>query len=113
VQQNGINRNSGLTVLQSTDYVHEEMGGIVPLIRILSLSSVYPNVAQPTKGTFVRSRLARIASLANVKVVAPVALVEYGNPERAFGPLKVARLWQDGPVEVLHPSWFYPPFGGV
>jgi teichuronic acid biosynthesis glycosyltransferase TuaC len=81
-------------------------------MRILSLSSVYPNPAEPGLGLFVRARLQHMAAHAEVKVVAPVPLVDYSNPN---GGLFRARTFpltrQDGPLEIFHPRWLFPPKG--
>jgi glycosyltransferase involved in cell wall biosynthesis len=54
-----------------------------------------------------------LAALAEVQVLAPVAVVEYGNPKRKFPDLaSVPRRRRDGPLEVHHPRWFYPPLLG-
>jgi teichuronic acid biosynthesis glycosyltransferase TuaC len=75
-------------------------------MKILSLSSVYPNPQEPGLGLFVRSRLEEMARLAEVKVIAPVPLIDYSKVGRALSPAYAA-----GPPEVFHPRWFYPPGG--
>jgi teichuronic acid biosynthesis glycosyltransferase TuaC len=81
-------------------------------MKILSLSSVYPNPSEPGLGLFVRSRLEQMAARADVKVIAPIPLLDYSNPKgtllrhRTF-PLKR----QDGAIEVYHPRWLFPPKG--
>jgi teichuronic acid biosynthesis glycosyltransferase TuaC len=81
-------------------------------LRVLSLSTVFPNPNEWDHGTFVRSRLQAIANLAEVTVIAPVPVVDYSNPRRAwFENLRLPQQRQDGPVEVLHPRWLFPPFG--
>jgi glycosyltransferase involved in cell wall biosynthesis len=81
-------------------------------MKILSLSSVYPNPDEPGLGLFVRSRLEHVARSAEVKVVAPLPILDYSNPQRKvyrqrqFPPVR----W-DGDVEIFHPRWLYPPLG--
>jgi teichuronic acid biosynthesis glycosyltransferase TuaC len=54
-----------------------------------------------------------MAELADVKVVAPVAYLEYGNSaRRGLGIGKVPPRYTDGKLEVLHPRWQYLPNGG-
>jgi glycosyltransferase involved in cell wall biosynthesis len=81
-------------------------------LRILSLACVYPNPREPGYGAFVRARLQAMARLADVKVIAPVPVLDYA---RLFDgkriPVPAARL--DGAVEILHPRWLYPPLGGA
>ncbi len=83
------------------------------MMRVLSLSCVYPNPSEPGLGVFVRARLERLASLAQVKVLAPIAALDYARASaRRFGRSGVPFRRTDGPVEVLHPLWMYPPGGG-
>jgi lipopolysaccharide exporter len=84
-----------------------------PIPRVLSLSTEFPNPSEPGKGLFVRSRLAAIAARARLVVVAPVASVDYANPQRnLFAALRIPRERKEGRMEVLHPRWLYPPYGG-
>jgi glycosyltransferase involved in cell wall biosynthesis len=81
-------------------------------MKILSVSSVYPNPAEPGLGLFVRSRLQTMAAQAELKLIAPVPLLDYSHPERrVFRPGMSPFSRQDGPVEVYHPRWLFPPFG--
>jgi teichuronic acid biosynthesis glycosyltransferase TuaC len=75
-------------------------------MKILSLSSVYPNPREPGLGLFVRSRLEEVARLAQVKVIAPVPLIDYSKVGRALSPANTSDT-----LEVFHPRWFYPPGG--
>ncbi len=78
-------------------------------LRVLSLSCTFPNSAQPQLGVFVRARLQSLSRLTDVKVVAPIARLEYGNHARRRSRPTAAT----SPFEVLHPRWFYPPLCGV
>src|SRR5579864_7341356 len=81
-------------------------------MRILSLSSVYPNPAEPGLGPFVRSRLQYMAALVDIKVIAPIPLLDYSNPGRElFRARTLPASRQDGPIEVFHPRWLFPPKG--
>lgn len=81
-------------------------------MRILSLSSVFPNPQEPGLGLFVRSRLRHVARLAEVAVVAPVPVFDYSNPRRKwFQGLQNPPVRKDAGIEVLHPRWLYPPGG--
>jgi glycosyltransferase involved in cell wall biosynthesis len=82
-------------------------------LRILSLSSVFPHPLQKDLGRFVRARLMAMAELAEVKVVAPVAYLEFGNPARhGLGIGKVPLRQTEGNLEVWHPRWQYLPDAG-
>jgi glycosyltransferase involved in cell wall biosynthesis len=49
-----------------------------------------------------------------VKVLAPIAALDYaGASARRFGRGRVPFRRSDGPLEVLHPMWMYPPGGGA
>jgi len=81
-------------------------------VRILSFSSVYPNPAEPGLGLFVRSRLQSLAKYAEVKVIAPIPVLDYSHPEqKVLLRCKFPSRRQDGPVEVFHPRWVFPPCG--
>jgi teichuronic acid biosynthesis glycosyltransferase TuaC len=84
-------------------------------LKILSLSCVFPNSADPTLGLFVRSRLQSVAAGAVVKVISPVPMIDYWRATYTHGAWhrEIAQHRQDGNLEVFHPSWFYLPFGGV
>jgi teichuronic acid biosynthesis glycosyltransferase TuaC len=80
--------------------------------RILSLSCVFPNPADPSFGLFVRARLNRLAQAAEVKVIAPIARIDFATAVRArFGRRGIPFRRRDGDLEVLHPAWTYPPGG--
>jgi glycosyltransferase involved in cell wall biosynthesis len=84
-------------------------------MKILGLSCVYPNPAEPLLGGFVRARLERVADSAEVKVVAPVPVFDYWSALHGKGLFYAAvpaRI-EDGPIEVLHPRWVHPPFGSA
>jgi len=80
-------------------------------IRVLSISTEYPNPTNPGLGVFVRARLQHVAVRLDVKVLAPVPLLDYSNPSRKWTPGGRSSTRFDGVVEVLHPLWTYPPFG--
>ncbi len=81
-------------------------------MKILSLSSVFPNPAEPGLGLFVRSRLLHMATSEKIKVIAPIPLVDYTNPGgKPFRSRTFPIVRQDGPIEVFHPRWLFPPNG--
>ena len=93
--------------------LQDAITGRAPLPRILSLSTEFPNPSEPGKGLFVRSRLEAIASRASLLVVAPVASVDYANPQHdLLAALRIPRERDDGQMQILHPRWLYPPYGG-
>ena len=82
-------------------------------LKILSLTGLYPTKTEPGLGLFVQRRMKHVAALAEVRIVAPLAAVDYGHPERKlFAMAKEPYRVQDGPLVVYHPKWFYPPLGG-
>lgn len=84
-----------------------------PYMRVLSLASAFPHALQNDLGIFIRARLKAMADLAEVKVIAPVAYLEYGNPaRRSLGIGQVPAQRMDGHLEVLHPRWQYLPNAG-
>jgi len=89
------------------------MGG---RLRILSLSLAFPNPAEPGLGTFVRSRLRHMLPMAEIKVMAPLALVDYAAIWAGTANAKVRAVprqrW-DQDMEVFHPRWLYTPGAGA
>ena len=82
-------------------------------LNVLSISIEYPNPSEPGKGIFVRARLQAMAKLIHLKVLAPVALLDYANPaNRLLGSHNIPGSLNDGAAEVLYPRWIYPPRGG-
>src|ERR1700676_1165410 len=106
-------RNShGLESRLTTVGVHTEIESCSSELRILSLSCVYPSSRDPGMGLFVQSRLRYLSKLAQVKVVAPIAEIDYAKlPRRSMGRGTVPARWWDGKIEVLHPLWLYLPGG--
>jgi glycosyltransferase involved in cell wall biosynthesis len=88
-------------------------GQICGRLKILSLSTEYPNSLEPGKGLFVQARLQRIAALADLVVIAPVAVLDYANPEkRLLASFAIPKSRTDEGTRVLHLRWLYPPFAG-
>ena len=97
----------------------KEMNGLVYAGRsgpkILSLSCTYPNPLEPYLGVFIRRRLQQLAEMSEVRVAAPFTVVKYGNPRGKrlrIGRGQCPGRRRDGAIEVVHPRWFYIPFGG-
>ena len=81
-------------------------------MKILSLSSVYPNPDEPGLGLFVRARIEQMALRAEVKMIAPIPLLDYTNPQgKLFRRRTFPLTRQEGPVEIYHPRWLFPPGG--
>jgi glycosyltransferase involved in cell wall biosynthesis len=84
----------------------------VTKLRILSLSSVYPSPWEPMRGIFVRARLQSMAKDAQLKVMAPIARLDWAHGRTGlFAARKIPTRQWDGGMEVLHPVWVYPPGG--
>jgi teichuronic acid biosynthesis glycosyltransferase TuaC len=79
-------------------------------VKVLSLSTVFPNPAEENLGPFVRHRLKHLATILSVRVVAPIALVDYA--ECRFRRRGIPFERQDGAVRIHHPRWLYLPWGG-
>ena len=103
-----IGSASGPEPGSSRDLLHR------PRLKILTISCVFPNPAEPDYGLFVRRRLLGMLPFADVTVVAPVPVVDYSNPKRNwFAGWSIPFKRNDSGIEVYHPKWFYPPSGGV
>lgn len=84
------------------------------ILKILSISTVFPNPDEPGVGPFVRHRLQRMACGAEIRVVAPVPVVDYGRQSgRWIRSPNIPHQRIDGRLQVEHPGWLYPPMGGV
>lgn len=80
---------------------------------VLSLSTEFPNPSEPGKGLFVRARLEALAARTRLVVVAPIASLDYANPNGdLLAGARVPRVRQERSLHVLHPRWLYPPYGG-
>ena len=79
-------------------------------MKILTLTTLFPDSLQPTHGIFVKRRIEAMAKLAEVKVVAPIPWVppfaNYGKYKLCFQiPLKE----QQDNLEVFHPRYLITP----
>lgn len=77
-------------------------------MRVLVLSSTFPNASQPQRGVFVRERIRRLAKRCEVIVVAPVPwfpLNRWIRKDRAGVPF----LERQGDLTVYHPRFFSLP----
>ena len=78
-------------------------------MKVLVLTTVFPNCKQPTLGTFVRERMFRVAKECELKVVAPVPwfpFARYFKPN--YRPIVPRNEIQQG-IEVYHPRFFSVP----
>jgi len=78
-------------------------------MRVLSLSTVFPNSQQPEHGVFVRQRLRHLAEFADVTVVAPVPYFPFATGRMANRPAGVESHRRDGTLEVWHPRFWSVP----
>jgi glycosyltransferase involved in cell wall biosynthesis len=73
----------------------------------------FPNPAETDFGVFIHRRMRRVADQIPVLVLAPVPVLEYGNPKRILAPLgQIPQRAQEGGLDIRYPRWFYPPLGG-
>ena len=73
-------------------------------LRILSFTTLFPNPEEPTRGIFVRNRMAAVAAHADLLVVAPVNVGR--NPRVLRTPL---RRRDPAGFDVLHPRYAVLP----
>lgn len=73
-------------------------------MRILVLSSVFPNPKQPTFGTFVHARAARMAARHETVVVAPIPWFPLNRLFRGASRCGIPRLESQGSLTVHHPK---------
>ena len=78
-------------------------------MKVLVLTTVFPNCKQPALGTFVRERMFRVAKECNLKVVAPVPWFPFaGYLKPNYRPIVPRKEIQQG-IEVYHPRFFSIP----
>jgi len=83
------------------------------VLNVLSLSTEFPNPSEPGKGLFVRARLEALALYTRLLVVAPIATLDYANPGGdLLAAVRVPRERKERSLQVMHPRWLYPPYGG-
>jgi teichuronic acid biosynthesis glycosyltransferase TuaC len=70
-------------------------------MKVLVLSTVFPNPQQPLHGLFVRERIRHLARYAEIRVVSPVPWFN--------GGARIPASEQQGNLEVRHPTFFYVP----
>ncbi len=78
-------------------------------MRVLVLSSVFPNPKQPTLGVFVRERLRRVASHCDLVVVSPVPWFPGNRWIRGTLPQDIPVLEAQEGLCVHHPRFFCVP----
>ena len=71
-------------------------------MKVVSLTTVFPNAAQPTHGVFVFQRLRHLARIADLRVVAPVSW-------RVRGARAVPSYHEEQGLKVSHPWFLYVP----
>jgi glycosyltransferase involved in cell wall biosynthesis len=71
-------------------------------MKVLVFTTVFPNSAQPTQGSFVFERIRHLAELAELRVVAPVGW-------RVRLRAHVPRRHSTGGLDVSHPAFWYIP----
>jgi glycosyltransferase involved in cell wall biosynthesis len=78
-------------------------------VRVLVLSSVFPNPAQPALGVFVRERMLRVARRCDLEVVAPVPWFPHVNGVARPHVRAIPAVERQGPLTVWHPRFLSVP----
>lgn len=78
-------------------------------MRVLVLSSVFPNPAQPALGVFVRERMLRVARHCELEVVAPVPWFPFVNGVARPHLRAIPAIERQGPLTVRHPRFLSVP----
>jgi teichuronic acid biosynthesis glycosyltransferase TuaC len=79
------------------------------MMRVLVLTTVFPNAQQPTLGVFVRERVRRVAEFAKVVVVAPIPWFPLNGHIRGRHLEAISPVEFDGTLEVHHPRFLCVP----
>jgi len=78
-------------------------------VKILVITSVFPNSKQPNLGLFVRERMFKVAMHCELKVIAPVPWFPFINRIKKDYRPKVPYIEVQDGVEVYHPRFFNIP----
>jgi teichuronic acid biosynthesis glycosyltransferase TuaC len=78
-------------------------------MRVLVLSSVFPNAKQPNRGVFVKERMARVGRHCELVVVAPIAWFPMNRLIRGSHRAGVPGVEQQVGLQVYHPRFFCIP----
>jgi teichuronic acid biosynthesis glycosyltransferase TuaC len=78
-------------------------------VRVLVVSSVFPNAKQPTFGNFVHARVAQLARQCGVVVVAPVPWFPWNRRWRGEERSGIKAHEQQGDLTVYHPKFLSFP----
>lgn len=78
-------------------------------MKILVITSVFPNSKQPTLGIFVRERMFNVAKHCELKVIAPVPWFPFARHFKKDYRPKVPYLEIQNGIEVYHPRFFNIP----
>ncbi len=78
-------------------------------MRILVLSSVFPNPSQPTLGVFVQARVERVARHCEIVVMAPVPWFPLNRLLRGKARSGIVRREHQGNLTVYHPRFLSVP----
>ena len=80
------------------------------MMRILALTTLYPNPFQPQRATFNRHRLRILGEELPVRVIAPIAWTDEWKARRSGkSPLPAGRRIQFDGLTVEHPRSVFPP----
>ena len=79
-------------------------------MRVLALTTIFPNPFQPNRGPYTRHQLANMHSEHEVRVISPISWTNETRALRAGKPALPAnrRVEVDG-IVVDHPRYYYPP----
>ena len=83
-------------------------------LKILTLTTLFPNQRQPIHAVFVRNRIAALSKLCQVKVVAPVPwtplLKFFSRKHKLYARVPISEIQNS--IEVFHPRYLViPKFG--
>ena len=109
-----------LTGMETSEQLQTQTAIVAPPARVeerrlsvVSISIEYPNPSEPGRRLFVRARLQALAKSVHLRILSPIALVDYARPQQLWAALRAfPKQLRDGSVEVFYPRWFYPPRGG-
>lgn len=78
-------------------------------MKVLVITTLYPNMKQSNLGVFVRERMSRVAKLCDIKVVAPLPYFPFAGLFKDKYRHKIDSIEYQQGVEVHHPKFFLIP----
>lgn len=78
-------------------------------MKVLVMTTVYPNEKQPNLGIFIQERIIRVAELCQIKVLAPIPYFPLAGLFKKKYRYRIPNVEYQQGIEVYHPRFFVIP----